>query len=211
MKVHSAVAVVQRMVARDPRQSAGVILSFLMDMNLARTGAIFSVGAGIRLFVSHGIAQEQLDWTAECWSQGQETLTQGRLARSDDRFLVPVLRGERLVALVYLEAVQLDLNSVAEVGGLIADAVIRSSHQSASISPVESYLERTPAKEIERRKLLILLDRHEWNQARVARALDVTRTTVYKRLESFGIPRKRIAKEDRGLHQQDIPSSSRVP
>jgi hypothetical protein len=198
------------MVAKEPRQSADIILSFLMGVNQAGAGAIFSVEDGMRLFVSHGIAQEMLDWTGQCWRRDYTALSQGRLARSDDRFLVPVLRGQRLAALVYLEAAQLDLSSTAEVAGLIADAVIRCSRQPASISPVESYLARTPAKEIERRKLLILLDRHEWNLARVARELDVTRTTIYKRLASFGIARERKVKDDRGARQPVVPSAVRL-
>lgn len=197
MKAKSAEAVVHLMVARDPQQCADVILKFLIGVNGARAGAVFSIDGDMRLFVGHGITQEALDWTDECWRRDQKTLQQGRLSRSDDRFLVPVLRGERLAALVYLAAGQLDLGSVTEVSSLIAEAVIRSSREPAAASPVENYLEQTPVKEIERRKLVILLDRHEWNVARVARELRVTRTTVYKRLASFGIPRKRVAKEGR--------------
>jgi hypothetical protein len=204
LKVQSAEAVVHLMVARDPRQSADIILGFLMGVNGARAGAIFSLHAGVSLFVGHGIAQEVLDWTTSCWTRDEKALQQGRLSRTDERFLVPVLRGERLIALVYLAAGHLDLGSIGEVSALIGDAVIRSARQPAPSSPVESYLEHTSQKEIERRKLVLLLDRHEWNVARVARELQVTRTTVYKRLESFGIPRKRISKDGRN----PVPASS---
>jgi hypothetical protein len=198
VKPECAEAVVHLMVAKDPHQSADIILGFLMGVNGARTGAIFWVDGGLRLFVGHNIAQEVLDWTAACWNREHKALQQGRLSRSEEHFLVPVLRGTRVAALVYLTAPQLDLESIGEVSDLIADAAVRIARQPA-VSAVESYLEETPAKEIERRKLLILLDRYEWNVARVARELQVTRTTVYKRLEVFGIPRKRIAKEDRPL------------
>ena len=100
-----------------------------------------------------------------------------------------------MAALVYLAASQLDLGSIAEVGGLVSDALIRSSRHPPSASPVENYLAQTPSREIERRKLVILLDRHEWNVSRVARELRVTRTTIYKRLDSFGITRKRVPKD----------------
>jgi hypothetical protein len=185
------------MVAKDPRQSADIILGFLMGVNGARAGAIFSVRDGVTLFVGHGIGQDVLDWTSDCWRCDEKALQQGRLSRTDERFLVPVVRGERLVALVYLAAPQLDLTSIGEVSASIGDAVVRSAQQPSASTPVENYLEHTSAKEIERRKLVLLLDRHEWNVARVARELQVTRTTVYKRLESFGITRKRIAKDGR--------------
>jgi hypothetical protein len=205
VKVRSAEAVVQLMVARDPHQSADAILAFLMGVNSARAGAVFSLEGGRRLFVGHGIDEDALDWTAQCWSRNARTLQEGRLARSDDRFLIPILRGDRLAALVYLAAAQVDLGSVAEVSGLIFYAVTRSAHQTPAPSPVEAYLQQTSAKEIERRKLVILLEQHEWNVARVARELQVTRTTVYKRLELFGIVRKRIAKDRSPC---PIPSSS---
>jgi Bacterial regulatory protein, Fis family len=194
MRTRSAEAVVHLMVARDPHQSADIILGFLMGVNGARAGAIFSADGG--LLVGHSISQAALDWTLRTRQQDEAALRQGRLSRSDECFLVPVTRGDRLVALVYLGTTQLDLESIAEISGPIADAVTRSAHQ-ASSSPVESYLEQTPAREIERRKLLLLLDRHEWNVARVAREMEVTRTTVYKRLEAFGIVRKRVAKDGR--------------
>jgi AraC-like DNA-binding protein len=184
------------MVAKDPQQTADTILAFLMGVNGARSGAIYSVGEGLRLFVGHRIGQDTLEYAKARWLTDQESLRQGRLSRSDDRFLVPILKGERLVAIVFLTAHQLDLGSIAEVAALIGEATLRSG-QPATPSPVEEFLEKTPAEEIERRKLLILLERYEWNVARVARELQVTRTTIYKRLESFGISRKRVLKDRR--------------
>src|SRR5205807_10649342 len=58
----------------------------------------------------------------------------------------------------------------------------------------EAYLERTPVQDIEREKLLLLLDRNEWNIARVARLMGVTRRTVYLRLQRYNIPRERVPK-----------------
>jgi hypothetical protein len=186
--------VVRLMVAKDPRRSADTILEFLMSVSAARGGAIFTVGAAPTLFVGRGIAQEALDWTTACWGQEAKRLEEGRLSRSDGRLLLPVLRRDRLAALVYLEANQVDLQSLSAVSGLLSDAVVRASRQAVSSSAVETYLEQTPTEEIERRRLVILLERHEWNVARVARELRLTRTTIYKRLAAFGIPRKRVPK-----------------
>ena len=58
----------------------------------------------------------------------------------------------------------------------------------------EAYLERTPVQDIEREKLLLLLNRNEWNIARVARLMGVTRRTVYLRLRRYNIPRERVLK-----------------
>jgi len=45
-----------------------------------------------------------------------------------------------------------------------------------------------------RLQLLSVLERHEWNIAEVSRLLGVTRRTVYLRLRSFAIARKRVPK-----------------
>jgi transcriptional regulator of acetoin/glycerol metabolism len=37
--------------------------------------------------------------------------------------------------------------------------------------------------------LFAILEQNEWNIARVARLLGVTRPTIYARLERFGLPR----------------------
>jgi len=199
LKPQSAELVVRLMVAKDPRRSAESILEFLMSVSAARAGAVFTVGTAPTLFVGRGIAQEALDWTAVCWGLEGKRLKEGRLSRSDGRLLLPVLRRDHLTALVYLEADQVDLQSLSAVSGLLGDAVVRGLRQNISPSAVETYLEQTPTEEIERRRLVILLDRHEWNVARVARELHLTRTTIYKRLATFGIPRKHVSKRHSGL------------
>jgi len=118
----------------------------------------------------------------------------GRLARAENALLIPILQHERIAALLYLEVPQADLQSVAAVSGLVADAVVAGMGQPPRLSALENYLEQTPEDEIERRKLLLLLDRHEWNVSRVARALGKTRVTVYHRLAALGIERKRVLK-----------------
>ena len=45
-----------------------------------------------------------------------------------------------------------------------------------------------------REKLLLLLNRNEWNIARVARLMGVTRRTIYLRLQRYNIPRERVPK-----------------
>ncbi len=61
---------------------------------------------------------------------------------------------------------------------------------------VDRFLEVTSRQAIERRQLMALLNRHEWNIARVARALRCNRVTVYKRLRRLGIPRLRVCRSD---------------
>ncbi len=57
-------------------------------------------------------------------------------------------------------------------------------------------------RDVERGQLLRLLEQHEWNIARVARLMGVTRRTIYLRLERYGIPRQRVPK---GVRRIEAP------
>jgi len=74
------------------------------------------------------------------------------------------------------------------------DAVLRTSVGPAmpSLSQVQA-----DATADETEALTALLERHEWNVARVARTLGVTRLTVYNRMRSHGIARVKVAKTPR--------------
>ena len=53
--------------------------------------------------------------------------------------------------------------------------------------------------EVERHRLVELLKRNEWNLARVARVLGVTRRTVYMRLKRYDIARQKVPKTVKGV------------
>jgi len=53
--------------------------------------------------------------------------------------------------------------------------------------------------EVERHRLIELLKRNEWNLARVARVLGVTRRTVYMRLKRYDIARMKVPKTVKGV------------
>jgi len=194
VKERASDALVRAMVVKDPRQTADTILEFLAGANETRGAAIFSVDGDPKLFAGRGIAQGALDSVRDGWLEHKAALAQGRLSREAHGLLIPVLRRERLIALLYLETGQADLESVASVSDLIGEAVVQSARSGAPLSTVESYLEQTSDVEIERRRLLLLLERHEWNLSRVAREVGRTRATIYKRLAAFGISRRRVPK-----------------
>src|SRR4029453_9205987 len=89
------------------------------------------------------------------------------------------------------------LEGLAKFSRIVAKSVNDSSSPrpaGGSGDSWESYLERTPVEDMEREKLLLLLNRNEWNIARVARMMGVTRRTVYLRLQRYNIPRERVPK-----------------
>jgi transcriptional regulator with GAF, ATPase, and Fis domain len=179
-------------------------------------------GDGVNLFASRGIDQAVLDAVPAVWGSMGDSLRQGQTVYVGDCeaerrislpsaerpgpasfAVVPVFDEETLVALLYVDSGEPhfcdshDLERLSKFSRILAKAVTESS------SPVEagqtseawqSYLERTPVEDMEREKLLLLLNRNEWNIARVARLMGVTRRTIYLRLQRYGIPRERVPK-----------------
>jgi len=179
-------------------------------------------GEGVDLFASRGIDQAVLDAVPAVWEALGDSLRRGQTVYVGDReterrmslppaersgpasfAVVPVFEEETLVALLYVDSAEPhfcdahDLERLTKFSRIIAKSVTEST------SPVEagrsseawqSYLERTPIEDMEREKLLLLLNRNEWNIARVARLMGVTRRTIYLRLQRYGIPRERVPK-----------------
>jgi transcriptional regulator with GAF, ATPase, and Fis domain len=206
--------------ADDPRRLAERTLEVVMSLHNGRSAAVFSrEGERMTLYASRGIDQHVLEAMETIWSRHRETLQRGEVfyvpdRATDRRFgkeagaptsfaVVPVFDGEELVALLYVDSTDPhfcappDLERLQKFGRIVAKAVADSTGglgSEAAAQSWERYLERTPVDDIEREKLLLLLNRNEWNIARVARLMGVTRRTVYLRLARYKIPREKVRK-----------------
>ena len=200
--------------ADDPRTLAERTLEVLMSLNRGRSGAVFARdGDTVTLFASRGIDQEVLDAVKTVWTryrdtlQSQETFYIGN--RDEDRQLprrepggptslvvMPVFNSGKLVALLYLDSFDPhfcgpnDLERMSRFTRIVAKAVTGiEPHREEARSTAERW-----ETYLEREKLLLLLNRNEWNIARVARLMGVTRRTIYLRLQRYNIPRERVPK-----------------
>jgi GAF domain-containing protein len=207
--------------ADDPRRLAERTLEVIMSLLNGRSGAVFSLEDGrITLFASRGIDQDVLDTAQSLWDGQKESLRRGesfyvperetdrRLARpvrtGPASFVVTPVRGdEDVVALIYVDSLEphfctpQDLDRLQKFARIIAKAVTDRPEGQRAPSRAEAwetYLERTPVEDMEREKLLLLLNRNEWNIARVSRLMGVTRRTIYLRLQRYAIPRERVFK-----------------
>jgi GAF domain-containing protein len=208
----------------DPRRLAERTLEVVMSLNNGRSGAVFSrEDDRVTLFASRGIDQGVLDAVQAVWSRHRDSLLNGETFyvpdRTTDRRLpseqgekpsassfamVPVFDGEGLVALLYVDSLDPhfcashDLERLSKFSKIVAKAVTDDvgprERSRVSVDAWETYLERTPVEDMEREKLLLLLNRNEWNIARVARLMGVTRRTIYLRLQRYNIPRERVPK-----------------
>jgi len=209
--------------ASDPRRLAERTLEVVMSLLNGRAGAVFTCdGEEVTLFASRGIDQAVLDIVPVVWAAEKTGFRAGETFYVPDRgaerrlpatlaeksgpasfAVVPVLEEEVLLALLYVDSQEPhfcdahDLERLSKFSRIVAKSVIDTSAPhpgSGSADSWEAYLERTPVEDMEREKLLLLLNRNEWNIARVARMMGVTRRTVYLRLQRYNIPRERVPK-----------------
>jgi len=209
--------------ADDPRRLAERTLEVVMSLTNGRSGAVFAHDQGrINLFASRGIDQHVLDAAGTVWSSQRPALESGQTfyvpdVNTERRLprmagggpvsfvMVPVAGAESLSAVLYVDSMDphfctpQDLERLAKFSRIIAKAVGETASAGTERAPSraeawESYLERTPVEDMEREKLLLLLNRNEWNIARVSRLMGVTRRTIYLRLQRYKIPRERVRK-----------------
>ena len=203
----------------DPRRLAERTLEVVMALVNGRSGGVFAAAdERLTLFASRGIDKHVLDAVETLWGRAKDQIRRGQPiyvpdTRTDKELrsataggpaslaMFPVFDGEELVALLYVDSAEpqfcppSDVERLAKFSRMLARAVRPETEPAArEASGWEAYLERTPVEDIERQKLLLLLNHNEWNIARVARLMGVTRRTVYLRLQRYNIPRERVAK-----------------
>jgi len=191
----------------ESRSLADRTLDAVLAFSNGRCAALFSrEQERIVLLTSQGIHQAAIDLAGRVWADERAELQLGKGFESTAPngngccAVVPVMgQGARLLGLLYVETEEdrfhdrRDMEALAQFCG-IAGLALGDPKEPLPSRGVESYLERTPADEVEREQLLVLLERNEWNIARVSRLLGITRPTVYKRLQRFGIERRRVPK-----------------
>jgi ActR/RegA family two-component response regulator len=182
---------VSLLVADEPRRAADRILTRLVQMHLARGGAILRPKQGqVEIWMSAGLHLAAAAELPVRWADHAADLQAGRSVIESGYALFPALRGGELVAALYLaQPESLSLPQAAIFTTAIAEAVAAAeSSEGRPPAPQPSPAEQG------RVQLLTLLERTDWNIAEVARLLGVTRRTVYMRLRSFGIERRRVPK-----------------
>jgi len=220
----------------DPRHLAERTIEVVMSLVNGRSGAVFTRdGERVALFASRGIDQHVLDAIQMIWSRFRESLEKDETFYTPDyendrrldklpgsglppasMAVVPVFQEEAFAALLYVDSFDPhfctahDLERMGKFSKIIAKAVSQTeevgSRSSARSQGWEAYLERTPVEDMEREKLLLLLNRNEWNIARVARLMGVTRRTIYLRLQRYNVPREKVPKTR--LRLRPAPSTS---
>jgi hypothetical protein len=210
------------LLSDDPRERARMVanhvVGHLMVIARAKAAAVLAVSHGrAQAFLSRGPSDGKeaagsagmdlasLSALSFLWSRYHEQLRSGEHAEDENgRFhLYPIFDddGGALVAVLCLEGAEKTVAiEVAAFSASLAKAV-----QKAKSTPQRStadYLSSVSSEDLEKERLLLLLDRNEWNIARVARLMGVVRRTIYLRLERYNITREHVRKQ--GLRKRDL-------
>lgn len=169
-----------------------------------RCAALFRVQRDrIHLAGSRGLDQLALEAAQGAWSRERRTLDSGEMvveaAPGRSVAVVPLVEADRLSGLLYVQTEQSRFSTPRDREALrqfahIAIGVLVHEGAPLDLIEVDPALERAVSEEAERQQLVALLEHHEWNVARVARAISRTRATVYNRMDRLGIERRRVPK-----------------
>jgi len=200
-------------------------LAVVKSLTNARTAAVFkNDGTRLLLFASVSADQSSIDLAQDITREHHEALGRGEMfyapeLHTDRRLpgagralpsavcVVPAFQGERVVAYLYVDSLEPyfctrhDQQRLADLCTLIGEALGGGGIEELKGRSENwaQYLEATdPVFNRERDELLLLLNRTDWNIARVARILGVSRRTLYVRLEKYRIPREHVEKKGSG-------------
>jgi hypothetical protein len=206
------------LVAGDPRGAADRTLDFLISLNKARGAAVFALeGDRLNLFTGRGFDVETVATVQAAWSDRRAPLATGEILQGTysraTYAIAPLMDKGSVVALLYLDTAAgrewaaLDTSSLAAFGVAIAQAVIAAASAAPALSPVQAYLSQTSDEEIARERLLLLLVQNEWNIARVARIMGMTRRTIYHRLQRHNIVREKVRKTELASRRKAVATA----
>ena len=192
------------LVAQAPRQQASNVLSFLVNRARASGGALLTFrDHSLVLFCSTPdleAASVVRAWGA--WDAHRARIENGETIQSPDQVLAPLKDEGALVGLLHLDAPQgFDASLLSTFGLVLAKAVQSdlTADRPAAIAEIVDVPEQS------KDRLVSLLHRNEWNIARVARVMGVTRRTIYLRLKRYGIDRQVVPRSNTARQPRTAP------
>lgn len=183
------------LVAQAPRQQASNVLAFLVNRARASGGALLTFrDQSLVLFCSTPDLQAASvvrAWGA--WDAHRQRIESGETIQTPDQVLAPLKDDGALVGLLHLDAPQGFDSSLLYTFGLVLAKAVQSDLTADRALAVAEIVD---VPEQSRDRLVSLLHRNEWNIARVARVMGVTRRTIYLRLKRYGIDRQVVPRSN---------------
>jgi transcriptional regulator of acetoin/glycerol metabolism len=177
------------LVADDPQRQAQKLLRHIVAEYKAEMAAAVAVVDEELMTFAGEVPLARLAALQHLWKAEGKTLRAGQPVSGDGQGVVPLMDGRQLIGLLLIEGGERAEPQAACVVALAA-ALKAGRDETARFVDLETITDA----EIERQRLLVALQRNEWNISRVARLFGVTRRTIYLRLARHNIPRRRVPK-----------------
>ena len=157
----------------------------------ARGAAVVTVVADDLASFAGEVLLSRLTTVNQLWQAEAKALRAGRPVNGDGYRVLPLMDARALIGLLFIEGGDGVESKSPDVVALAATLKIARENP---FRLEADDMEIVTGAEIERQRLLSALERHEWNIARVARLIGVTRRTIYLRLKRYKIDRQRVPK-----------------
>jgi Bacterial regulatory protein, Fis family len=163
----------------------------MQDQAGAASSAILAIdGAGYVVWAATELVEADFQRITLAWADSRTELLTRHPIIEDEWALWPV--GRPVTGLVYLgRAKQLSgellRQLMTELAPLLEISLSVRDQEPEARMLYQALIERTPLRQLAREKLLVVLRAHDWNKTRAARALGVTRATLYKWLRKHGL------------------------
>jgi hypothetical protein len=180
--------IIETLVADDPRRAADRLLARVADISSASGAALIEPSGGsANVVLSHRLPLANIASLTVRLADHYEELRGGRAVMEKAFALVPVQPEADLRGVVYL----------SEPRGIGADRLkaIVASGAAAFAAALDALPREAPAPAVRqdvKGQMVRILETNDWNIAKVSRILGVTRRTLYMRMNSFGIRRKKV-------------------
>jgi hypothetical protein len=180
-------ALVDLLLGESPREAALRTLEWIRAHSQARSVSLWRVVAGSpSLELGAAVDQETIAGLEKALAKGQERLEAGQPYKTERELLVSIEAEHGAHHVLYVDGVAGERRDLEAVH-TYARVALRALRHPGTSGPRLS-------EDAKRNELVSLLTVHEWNIARVARARNVTRKTIYEWLKKFNISRERVQK-----------------
>ena len=178
------------LVADDPRISAGKLLDHIAARCKAKGAAAVTVDSGELASFAGEVPLSRLAALESLWKVEAKNLRAGLAVTAGSYRLLPLMDGQELTGLLFIEG----NTGVEKKNPAVVALAAALKAARARPAPHDAGEEVVVGRETERQRLVAALELHEWNIARVARLIGVTRRTIYLRLRKHKIDRLRVPK-----------------
>jgi hypothetical protein len=198
-----------RLRADDPWRAARSAVELACALFEAQVVALFGVaGERLTLRASHGLTQDVLDLVSDVWSCERAVLAAGQPRGSAKlpALMLPCGDERGLAGLAYIEGPGVHRPSNLPLLVPLTQVLARVLRDAGAHDAAPRVDGQEATGNADAAELYVVMERHEWNVARVARLIGVTRMTVYNRLRRAGLTRKRVAKAPRRRRRPPRPA-----